>query len=421
MTADNPTRACPGTGPCPVSSCAYDTVGGSGNNMIRFPGYNWIVFDNFEVTGWCWNNSNDQGMIGYYSGGAQNAYTPYYLVLENLYLHGWSHTSAGKEGTASALEGNASWPGAVIQFDVVDGQDSDDLSISTLGANNTDLYIVRYSVFRRSAGDIVSSSCHYIYDDLFEYYNMTTDGSSHGDDPFCEGEYAGGASDPNLFFDNVWRYVGTTYDNSVSYVPDFGTPSGQTDYIFNNVWHDNQPTASGNYLADEGRSGKWILFNNTVEMVPGGVGAFVFAAGSAVTSVNNQWISPAANQGSIFNSAPASESEAVYMTNSTAAIQGYTSANNYAPTAATDSTVTTPGINETTGYCAVSILNLVSAEAACAQGTTAGCSYDTSNHTVSCSAGNARPLTGSWNVGAYQYSGLQPSSPTRLGGQAVPQ
>lgn len=418
LTADNPTRACPGKGPCPVASCAYASIG-SNNTMLEVPGQKWVVLDNFELTGYCWNNSQDQDMMGYYSSSSQNVYTPYYLVIEDSYLHGWTHTSSGPQGTASALEGNASLPGVVIQFNVVDGQDSDDLSMSILGANNSDLYIVRYNVFRHSAGDIISSSCHYIHDNLWEYYNMPTDGSGHGDYPFCEGEYAGGSGAPNLFFNNTWRYVGTTYDNSISYVPDLATPLGQTDYVFNNVWHDNQPTASGDYLSDEGRSGNWLLFNNTVEMIPNGATHFVFATLSAVTSVNNHWISSAATQASIFAGAPASETAAIYMTNSSASAQGYTSANDFAPTSASNSTVTAAGVNETTKYCADSVLHYAIAEAACVAGTTNGCSYNTSNHTVSCPAiaANSRPPSGAWNVGAYQYGTVvatRPAPPTKL-------
>jgi hypothetical protein len=416
LTADNPGKACPGTGPCPVSSCPYVISGA--NDMISFNSLKWVVFDNFEVTGYCWNNGNDQSMIGYYSNATQDSYTPYYLVLENIYIHGWTHTSAA--GTASGMEGNSSWPGVVIQFNVVDGQDSDDLYLSALGANNTDLYIVRYNILRRFGGDIVSSSCHYFHDNLIEYYNL---GTGHGDAPFCEGEYSGGSSSPNLFFDNIWRYIGTAYNQAVSYIPNIGTPSGQTDYIFNNVWHDNQPNGT-NYLSDEDRAGNWVLFNNTVEMLVNGAGCFVCATGSAVTSVNNHWIATPASQSSVFTSTPKSDSGTVYMTNATAATQGYTSSDDYAPTAATNATVTASGTNETSGYCSASVLGYSIAEAACIQGTSLGCSYNTTTHTVSCPAVArvARPSSGNWNAGAYQYgTGVQPAPPYGLGGTITAQ
>lgn len=421
LTEDNTTNACPGTGPCSVPSCPYTVSGG--NWMVQFPGIEWVVFDNFEVTGYCWSGSADQAMISYYSSAPQNttanqSYTPYFIVFENNYLHGWSHTAG--EGTASGLEGNSAWPGAVIQFNVVDGQDSDDLSLSALGANNTDLYIVRYNILRRFGGDIVSSSCHYWHDNLVEYYNL---GTGHGDAPFCEGEYAGGSSAPNLWFNNVWRYIGTTYNQAVSYIPDLGTPSGQTDYVFNNVWHDNQPNGT-NYLADEDRAGNWVLFNNTVEMMLNGAGCFVCAQGSAVTSVNNHWIATPATAASIFQTSGESESQAVYMTNATATTQGYTAANDYVPTASSNATVTATATNETANYCAANVLNYPLAEAACIEGTTKGCSENNANHTVSCPAikANSRPVSGYWNAGAYQYSaGVQPSPATNLGGTVVPQ
>jgi hypothetical protein len=394
--------------------------------MASFNGMNWVIFDNFEMTGFCWNSNSLTGnggnvMISYYSGSGQNTTTPYFVVIENNYLHGWTYTTGGTQGGASAMAGNAGYSGAVIQFNVVDGQDSDDLAISALGNNDTDMYIVRYNVFRRFGGDIVSSSCHYIHDNLFEYYNFETDGSGHGDAFFCENEYSGGSSAPNIFFNNLWRYIGTTYNQSVSYIPNLGTPSGQTDYIFNNVWHDNQPTSTSNYLSDEDRSGTWTLFNNTVELpTTSGAGCFVCAGTNAATSVNNHWILTPASQSGIFKNAPSSETEAVYMTNSTATTQGYTSSNDFAPTASTNSTVTASGTNETTGYCADSVLHYSIAESACTAGMTNRCSYNTSGNTVNCPAitANLRPPTGAWNVGAYQYSsstaGAQPSAPTGL-------
>ena len=63
----------------------------------------------------------------------QRARNPYFFVIERNYFHGWSHTSAGTEGGASALEGNSNQGyGVVIQFNVVDGADSDYLSLSSL-------------------------------------------------------------------------------------------------------------------------------------------------------------------------------------------------------------------------------------------------------------------------------------------------
>ncbi len=152
----------------------------------------------------------------------------------------------------------------MLQFNIIDGSDSDDTTLSPLGMNDTESYILRYNIFSHVGGDQVMSDCHQIHDNIFEYWNFETNGSGHGDIMFCENEINAGASNPNLFYNNIWRYVGTTYGQSISYMLDMGTPSGQTDYIFNNITHDDQPTNAGGYWNDEDSHGSWVLFNNTI-------------------------------------------------------------------------------------------------------------------------------------------------------------
>lgn len=416
LNADNPLQGCAGSGPCPVSSCPHSSVGNSYNQMVTFNGQLWNVFDDFEFTGFCWSSNSLSGsggnvMLAYYAASGN----PYFFVIERNYFHGWSHTSGGTEGGASAMEGNSNQGfGVVIQFNVVDGSDSDDLSLSSLGANDTSLWITRYNYIGHTAGDVVASDCHYIHDNIFEYYNFVTDGSGHGDEVFCENEYTGGSSSPNLWFNNVWRYIGTTYNQNVSYIPDIGTPSGQTDYIFNNVWHDNQPCGGqcssngGSYLANEDKQGTWVMFNNTGAQISNGLGCIVcVGAGysTSITSANNHWIASPANESTVYQTTSGvSESTAIYMTQSTATSQGYVSSNDFAPASASDSTVGA-GANETNVYCAASVLNYAIAETECVNGTSDGISYDTANHTVSYPgvALQARPSSGAWDVGAYEY------------------
>ena len=183
-----------------------------------------------------------------------------------------------------------------------------------------------------------------------------------------------------------------------------GTPAGQTDYIFNNVTHDDQPTNAGGYWNDEDSHGSWVLFNNTIVPMSGG-NCCVGNASTPVTAVNNHWVGISSSQG-FQNASMATETNGLYMSYSTATSQGYTSANDFGPTASSNSTATASGTNETSGYCLDSVLHDATAEAACRMGTTGSCAYITSNHTLSCPnfAPNARPSSGTWNVGAYQYS-----------------
>ena len=97
----------------------------------------------------------------------------------------------------------------------------------------------------------------------------------------------------------------------------------------------------------------------------------------------------------------------------------YTSGETYAysPVASANSTVGA-GTNEYSGYCAaLSTAGLTAAATACESDTTYACTYNTSNHTVTCPTRtvNARPASGAWDVGAYEFTGgSTPSPPTNV-------
>ena len=421
INGDNPLNGCAGSGPCPVSSCPYAAIGGSYNQLITFDGKAYNVFDDFEFTGMCWNQSTTAGnnYIAYY-GPSQSSSTPYAFVAENLYVHGWTYTS-GFGGAAAAVSGNASYCCGVTQFSVFDGSDSDDLAMSFLGSNDSDAWIVRYNIFSHWGADTVSSDCHYINDNIFQYYNF---GSGHGDNLFCEGTWAGGSSAPNLFYNNIFRYIGTEYNQSISYVLDLGTPSGQTDYVFNNIYHDSQPGSGGNgWIPAEGAKGSWVIFNNTASTENSSAGCVICNTSSgptAITAVNNHWITTGGESSVFQYTATVTESTPTYMTPTTATSQGYVSSNDFAPTLSTNTTVTAAGTNETSTYCTAAVLGLAAAATECANGTSKAISYNTTNHTVTYSGLTlvARPSTGSWNTGAYQFgsgsTGSLPSAPANL-------
>jgi hypothetical protein len=89
----------------------------------------------------------------------------------------------------------------------------------------------------------------------------------------------------------------------------------------------------------------------------------------------------------------------------------------FSPTAATNATVGT-GTNETALCTKISSLN-AAAGTACQKDTTYGIVYDTATHTITGLARTtvARPTTGPWDAGAYQWnanSGAQPNPPTNV-------
>jgi hypothetical protein len=425
MTGDNPTST------SPVASCAYQT--GDGNTMLYLKGASWEVVDNFEWTGFCWNG-NGGNVIQYLSGNGtpQGQLGPPWYI-QNNYLHGWTHTTGGTQSGGNGFQGSASYFGVFLQMNVIDGSDSDDLSLQALG-QGTDEYVVRYNVFRHIGGTTVSDDCHIIHDNLWEYMNNVTDGSAHTDVLFCYGEandqnHSADAT-PNLFYNNVWRYIGTEYSAPISYEFTGSPPANKTDYVFNNVWHDiYQPGGNNGVVWCDGgscNSGAAVaLMNNTFEASLPNYGGCIIcdSPGVAITSVNNYWVT---NQGTgisaVFANTPdVTETMPVYQTLSVANAQGYTSANDFAPTLSSDATVVASGINENTQICAAMSSAGASADAvtACETGTTDACSYNVTSHSVSCPGYTAvaRPLSSAWNVGAYQFNGSisgAPAPPSNL-------
>jgi hypothetical protein len=92
--------------------------------------------------------------------------------------------------------------------------------------------------------------------------------------------------------------------------------------------------------------------------------------------------------------------------------QGYTSSETYAysPSASSNSTVGA-GTNQTGTYCAALLGSsdpiLQAAGTACKSDTGYACTYNSSNHTVTCPGRTpiARPSSGAWDIGAYQFTG----------------
>ncbi|MDE3180919.1 MAG: hypothetical protein KGM47_14835 [Acidobacteriota bacterium] len=409
LNTDNPTSTSP-VSSCPYQIAANASVSFSANREVYLSG-DYTIFDNFEMTGLCWNSNYQAGGTGgiyfeYVGTSAGNGNVAY---IENNYLHGWTHTSAGAQaGGMGFFDYNQNF-GEIFRFNVVDGADSDVLSLAPWGENSSG-YDIEYNVTNDiGGGGDVFQACHIMHDNLFENIYQNTDGSTHSDIAFCYGEYGGGSSDPNLFYNNIFRNVapsGTPFGGYV-FTPD--TPSGQTDYIFNNVFHDVNTGGSGNNnaMCDQGNCGPSIMWNNTAEgglsgSVPSGIVWGNGRATVALTSVNNYWVSTGTGTSAVFTGPSyVTESNAIYQTLSTANSQGYTSANDFSPTSSSAATVTAVGANQTNGYCADSVLHNAAAEAACKQGIT-GVSYNQTNHTVVYPAFPAvlRPATGAWQVGA---------------------
>jgi hypothetical protein len=298
--------------------------------------------------------------------------------------------------------------GTLIVFNVCDGADSDDLSFACVDADG---YDVEENVFRHIGGTQILDNCHSIHDNLFEYINNSPDNSTHSDMWFCYGEYPSS----NFFYNNLVRYIGTEYNTPLSTVFWFDTQPGQTDYIYNNVGHDVNCSSNCNNFENPSSAAFAYIYNNTWESMNNDA---VWANGNSpnfnIISENNHYITNSGTgcaavfaKTSTVNGACSGD---VFQTIAAANAQGYTSANDYAPTAASTATVG-KGKNESdlSGTFGPAFL----------QSTSNGCAYNTVNHTVTCPAvtvGN-RLSTGNWDAGAYisgASSANQPPAPSNL-------
>ena len=216
-----------------------------------------------------------------------------------------------------------------------------------------------------------------------------------------------------FIYNNV--FTGTTFSGGVVklWLDQFATVP-VVGYAFNNVIYDNSPgnlINQGHGLANTDYS-TWNFFNNTVECgMDSDLGACISDAGAVATShavfnsLNNYWVS---------GSSPAvsctyytcSETTDLLQSLSTANGQGYTSGEAFAfsPTSAAAASVGA-GTNEQSLCTTIAGLN-AAAGIACQSDTSYGCGYNQTNHTVSCPARTAiaRPTTGAWDVGAYEYT-----------------
>jgi hypothetical protein len=403
MNGDNPV-----TTSKTLSRCAYQA--GKTNVFFNFGNLRYITFDNLEITGMC---SADASLNGY-DMVFEYGFSPN-IIFQNIYFHGWSHVQFNCSAGGSCFDiflfrgGATSPPACTYRYIVVDGSDSDPAGAGVFYADG---WNVAYSYFGNAAQIIVRLP-HVWHDNLIEYWYDPGDKSAHGNVLESVGDAAG----TNAFYNNVIRHVSP---NGVGQVVIWLLPpAGSTDYLFNNVLYDINN--AGNYY-DIGENfsrhaGKQIIFNNTFEQNKSGP-VLCCTTGTTLTrpftAANNHYITDFSSPYVLPNCKTASTLVTeLAMTHAKAAKQGYTASETYAysPTRASKSTVGA-GTNEQTNFCAAlstaagSDSTLSDAATACQSDTRYACTYNRNNHTVTCPARTvvARPSSGAWDAGAYEYS-----------------
>lgn len=362
-----------------LGSCAHNANGA----MVWLKSVNYVIFDNFEFTGMCWQGVPGFGQAAYIGFQGNN------ITISNNYFHGWTHTTNdGGMAMQGATQSNLG-QGNQLVGNIVDGFDTDARSLYAVYG---DCYDVHNSTFRNVANGPVCNNMHAFHDNLVENINNSFDPTMHSNAFLFNGEWAGN----NSVYNNLVRHTQSAVNVWTT------LSGGFSDYYYNNVFYDISGGSSGNYWVLSQGSGSAYFYNNTFQT---GTAAVVRICCPGFTGtanfINNQFITDAGTgQGSVISNesgAAVTFTANVFNTNASATTQGYTATNNYTPTSGNGSTVAAGN-------------NLINA---CGSAGVALCSDTTAGGT---SQADSRPTSGAWDAGAYLYTGAiqRPNPPTGL-------
>lgn len=386
------------------SNCAHED---SNYVFLNFSG-NYLIIDNLEVLGWCWNTTAPYNNVASFSANSE---------WKNGYFHGWTMgATASGCGSCDSDEywalGGVSWPTYQrVDHNVFDGSDSTYGNLPVGGGNATGGMLlsgpeVDHNVFNHCSDGVKYDSMILVHDNLFENMSEPAVAGTHGNVM----EWA-----PANYTSSVYYYnnivLATVIGETIDFYPGSGSKHG---YIFNNVMTGTNGNAANCYMLEgDSNPGTTYFFNNTTDNPcvlrnPGrGSNTAIFQ--------NNHFIgsSPSGSIGDFLGGGVTGNDSGneIWQSESAANAQGYTQSNNYAPTSASGATVG-QGAN-LTSIC--SAMDNAAAAAACEAGIT-GIAYDTSSHSVTDNTTITRPASGAWDSGAYQFasSNGNPNPPSGL-------
>jgi hypothetical protein len=386
------------------SSCAFDQ---DGQNMLLLS-RSYLILDNFEWVGLCWNASPNAGVVTTLAN---------MVEITNNYFHGWTYGSGSTidQFPLVSCSGAGCTGAEIVDHNVFDGSDSSlgatpgQASGKATGAGSELAYNVFWHV---SNGDIAgTSSLASVHDNLF-YYMLEPQGSIHGNII----EWLGVGPKASTYFYNNLMFA-TNEGEGI----DMYTGTSGSAYVFNNISYLYRATFGSSSITNGNEpnncymgevSGTWHFFNNTTDSPC----SFTQARGSiSLTFQNNHFIGfSSSTVGAFANTGSANTDNGgeVFQSEATANGQGYTTTNDYAPTAGSNATVGA-GAN-LTSFCS-GIGNSLAASA-CTKGY-GGVTYNRGNHTAVPNTATARPSSGAWDAGAHQFSSgtaSRPNPPTGL-------
>lgn len=383
-----------------VSSCAYNQ---NGQNLIRISA-NYVIFDDFEILGFCWNSS----------GGVVFSTASTGVEMSNMYFHGWTTVSGETDGFYM-MEGSL----ALTSFQLCDHNvfDGTDATEGNLPLNATGFAIdqncteIADNVFHHLSNGVISNM-QLVHDNLFENLYEPNDTGTHGNivewdnprysSPVLLAFYNNIMHDTNegegvnvamitsnaLFFNNVsWLYRETSSHTNGSQGANCYQLSlqaaGPSEVNFFNNTSDAPCTYTGQ------TTGYTSAFQNNHMIGYSSLSNFIsyYGSGSGVVTDNGSEI---------------------FQSESAASTQGYGPANAYAPTSNTNATVG-QGANLTPLCISIGVASLT---AACeGSAPTIAEVPGEGGYVVSVIPGNVRPSSGAWDAGAYEFSAVASGPP----------
>jgi hypothetical protein len=368
----------------PIFNCGNTSCGKQVYGSVVWLAGNYTTIDNIELTGY--QQSSATKLVATYGN---------YNEVSNFYIHGWSRTAGSSAYNSFALSNNWSGGGGRgtnFHDNVIDGADSPNKDFmggilhGDIVANN----IIRYTyngmngVFNDVHGNLVE-------------YNYISPSGDHCNMVFFQGLFTGNTA---YIYNNIIRHTGC---GSTLYVLSNSSCTTCKAYVFNNVLYDTDVSPEAITSGGHVPTGTYYFYNNTVAPPNNACMGNGEAPSTKSTTYygNNHCIS----SGKIcmgVGTTCKDDGGNLQQTVTQAASAGYNSSQTfaYSPTASNGPTVGT-GINRT---------SLCSATLGALCNDTTYPTYDVVKHRVVMRDVVARPSSGTWDIGAYDYdAGGSPS------------
>jgi hypothetical protein len=353
-------------------------------------------------------------------------------VIEHMYYHGWEHSASGDSDNSQVLSSSGGSAPNIAHDNVIDGGDT--LAATAVSGNpcgspdgicqgmNVGIQGKWTQVYNNVIAN-VTNGCLCSFDIMHDNFIGPvwlgyTGGHRNGVQQAAPATQAWG-----IVYNNVMTKVQNGGMGGL-WLQQGGASSGVTTYVFNNILFAGTGTGAGTgeglQFGQKSGGMSFYAFNNTIE---GKINLYDANGSSVSHAINNHCIgtTDCVNNETGWTSTettnlPQCLGTGAGCSNADASshFDQYTDSQTYAdsPVASTNSTVGA-GTDEASLCSTISGLNAAAATA-CLSSTSYTCSYNTTNHTVSCPglAPNARPASAAWDIGAYLYNtGDSPPNP----------